>query len=207
MGTPISNSARGQLRQLWRSLRTDADLVIGVATSLPAPMVQAALRKGVGASKAMGRILDRMPPPIQCSPRQAVWRLLIPAGEDEPPSIAVQAILLGARNRPAICIEPFGLLVTRHALARIIDRSGGTVDPVAATIEAHNRLLALSPEDGEKLFQLQQLLLPAGPGVFLVSPRPRSGHEGPSAICKTWVSNDHLWDNQSRDVAAWRAWV
>lgn len=170
-------------------------------------MASAAVRKGVGATAALNRVCNRLPmPPVSRAPRRAVWRFLQPLQGPEPPAIAVRAALLGAENRPPLTIENFGMLVTRHALARLFDQFNGT-DLCGAIIEAHNALLTLPPQEGEELFALNNIVLPAGPGAFLVEPRARLGTDAPMAVCKTWLSNDQLREHQLRDLATWSEFV
>jgi hypothetical protein len=204
---PVSAEAFGVLRMLWKQLEADAARITKAVEAVPPAMAAAAVRKGIGSRAAIDRVCGRLPIPLMArTRRRAVWRFLAPIDRAEPPALAVKGILLGAANRPPLTIEDFGLMITRHSLGRLYDQAGAGADLPAAIIEAHNHLAVLPPSEGGKVFALNEITLPAGPGVFLVRPRGH-GDDAPMMIAKTWISNDQLGQAQSRDVATWAEFV
>jgi hypothetical protein len=207
MRPPISAQARGALRVLWSDLARKAALVRQAVAAVPPAMAAAAVRKGVGSTSAMMRVAARIPLPILTHARQrCVWRFLEPHPE-EPPALTVMAVLAGAADRPALVIESFGMAASRHALARLFDETAGQADLVAAIIEGHNYLCALPPIEGEKVFALRNVTLPAADGAFLLEGRGRDASGLPMVFCKTWVSRDQFHFGQECDHAAWANFI
>jgi hypothetical protein len=207
MRPPISAEAKGRLRQMWADLSAEAALVQQAVQNVPPAMSAAAVRKGVGSTSAMMRVKTHIPLPMLTHARQrCVWRFLQPNPE-KPRSIMTKAVLLGAAGRQPLVIEDFGLLVAHHAIARLYDETAGRADLVAAVLEAHDYLCTLPPIEGERVFSLRNIVLPAGPGAFLVEPRARDENGAPLAVAKTWISSDQLHAAQARDIVAWREFV
>jgi hypothetical protein len=99
--------------------------------------------------------------------------------------------------------EPFGLAVTRHALERLMDRSGFAVDAVAALCEAHDALLRVDSDTGSRLFDIDRLTLPAGSGGFLCTTRRFGPDNAPLAIARTWIDEDQAKPRQANDLSIW----
>ena len=84
-------------------------------------------------------------------------------------------------------------------------------------MQAHDALLALTPDEGEAAFRLSTLTLPAGPGVFLAHPLPCDAdkvlHGGgpypgeaglPRAVVKTWIGSEQTFARQAREQVSWQ---
>jgi hypothetical protein len=100
--------------------------------------------------------------------------------------------------------EPFGACFTRHALGRLLDRSGMRGDPIAAMFAAHDALAALPVPEGAAIFDRADFLVPAAGGCFSAAPRVIGARKSPLAVCRTWFDDDALHADQAAHVAAWR---
>ena len=199
--TPISTAARIRLRGLWAAVGVDAARVERAVAETPPELLRDIRRCFTkGAQRAVERLHRRLSiERVHTAPRAAVWRFLRPGPADEPPAVQVAAVILDVAARPALQIEPFGFAASHHALGRLLDRSGGTADPAAAVLEAHSALLRLQADEGERLFQLPQIVLPAAGGLLLASPRPGAIR----AVALTWIDRDQLGADQERAAADW----
>ena len=214
---PLSSEARGRLRELWVRLENDARRVERAADALPKVLLRAlAFKAEIGRARTLARILAAVPiAPFHCNGRSVVFRYLRPvarvpaaAGEpdkvaDEQPAIVMFAVLLNGAERPRMTREPFGAAFTRHAIGRLLDRSGMRVDPVAAMLEAHSALAALALPEGEAIFDRADFLVPAAGGCFSAAPRVIGARKSPLAVCRTWFDADALHADQAAHVAAW----
>jgi hypothetical protein len=220
IGAPISAEARGRLRELWMRLENDARRVERAAISLPKPMLRDLAKKApLGAERTLARILAAMPlRPFYCDGRSVAFRYLFPvsavpaadggapAGADGQPAIVVKAVLINAGGgRPRMTRELFGTCFTKHAIGRLLDRSGMRADPTEAMFAAHAALLALGPIMGGALLDgRREIPLPAAGGAFLAAAR-RVGRDGrwPLCVARTWLDGGQLHDDQAARVAAW----
>jgi hypothetical protein len=211
---PISPEANGKLRVLWGSLQADADTQAAAVATLPSAMVQAAGRRDISARRALDRVVERMPAAlVHRTPRTAVWRVFtpieqLPAGDlpdpaDDSRGVMVKGYLLGVRGRTAMNLEPFGAVFTWHALGRLLDRSGFTVDPLKAMREAHDALLLVTPATGGQLLDLEDLTLPSTGGGFLCQTRRVGANQAPLAIARTWISDAQVFPHQAAHLSAW----
>ncbi len=210
-GIPVSAAARGRLRLLCRDLDSAADRISAAAASVPANLLADVQRKAErGAHRALERVIARIPaPPFWRQGRAVAWRYLQPfpaEGWPDPnpqPTIMMMAVLFGVDGRTRLCPEPFGLAVTRHAIGRMIDRSAGAADPVAAVLAAHDALASLQPVDGHRVLQLTDFALPAASGAFLARATSLHGAAAPVAVCRTWIGRDQLHAHQATHLQAW----
>ena len=199
---PVSREAHGRIRLLHRALAADADRIADAIEALPPAMVRAALSKEIRSRAALRHVIQRMPASLVWqAPRQAGWRFLAPV---EPDDVEMRVVLLGAVNRPSVCVESFGLRFSRHALGRLLDRTSLRADPIAAMLGAHDHLLGLDPREGNRIFELPKILIPAAQGAFVAEPSARSGNNPPLASCRTWISSDETFPDQDRILVAWQ---
>lgn len=155
--TPISAQARGYLRELWVDLDTAADHLEAIARRIP-PALADDVRGGFGkrADRAMGAIGRAIPyPPTYKVRRAAAWRFIRPARNTDRSALVVTGLMLNAAAAQGLTITPFGLTVSHHAVARLLDRTQFRADPTRAVLEAHDALLALRPDEGRRLFALR----------------------------------------------------
>jgi hypothetical protein len=219
MSPPVSVSveARGRLRVIFAQLDADACRIEAAAARLPRKQLVAAALKGkVGSERAMSRIFAGMPlQPFHYERRSAAFRYLKPlpavpeavgtSGDiaDQQPAIVMQALLINAGRAGLLRCEPLGAAFTFHALARLLDRSAFSADPIASMFEAHNALLLLPPVEGRQVFKLERVPLPAAGGAFLASIRHVGAGDSPLAVCRTWIDRDQLRTEQAADISAW----
>ena len=199
---PISAQATGQLRLLWRTLAARSAALDAAAAGVPKEVLRGLRHKGaIGRDRALGRILRAIPAnPFQQEFRTVLWRDLVP----EPEAIRVDLLSVGF-GTGRFHRQSFGLAVSRHALARLLDRSGFVEDPADAILSAHDCLLALTPEDGAAAFELKSLTLPTKHGAFLVTPKaPATDSTSPFSMASTWVFSGQTWADQDAEIAAWR---
>ena len=196
---PVSAAATGQVRQLCQQLAAEAAQIIAAAEALPPAMVRAALSKNPIRCRQGMRHVERAMPirPVWVGQRGYAWRFLRPLGD----TIEVQAVLLGAKNRPAVSIESFGLNCCRHAIGRLLDRTGFVADPVRALFEAHDALMRLEPDDGRQVFDLPALPLPAAGGCFLTVREPLD--DRPMLSARTWIAADQRYRDQDQSMEIW----
>jgi hypothetical protein len=217
----VSAEARGRLRVLWTHLDAEAGRIEAAADKLPRNLLVAAAMKGkIGAARAMTRVFARMSvQPFHVERGVAAFRYLKPvdgvpaaiSGQfdsgDHQRAIAMQAVLINAGRAGRLSREPFGAIFTFHALGRLLDRSGFSADPIAAMFETHDALLVLPPTEGRKIYELQNVRLPAAGGAFLASIRHVGTGEAPFVVARTWLNRDQLRADQAADVSAWRELV
>jgi hypothetical protein len=215
---PLSTEARGRLRELWVRLENDALIAERAADALPVRLLTALEKKAeVGRVRTLAHVLRAMPiRPLYSDGRSLCFRYLKPmstvpaaAGApggvaDDQPCIVIWAVLLNAAGRPRMSREPFGACFTRHALGRLLDRSGMRGDPIAAMFAAHDALAALPVPEGAAIFDRADFLVPAAGGCFSAAPRVIGARKSPLAVCRTWFDDDALHADQAAHVAAWR---
>ena len=198
---PVSAEASGRLRLLWTAIAADAARVEAAVRAVPPALasdVSGAFNKR--ARQSLDRIVALIPAELVFrAKREAAWRYLRPAPAGDLAEIVVMGAFLGASGPPRFTTNSFGLSATRHALGRLLDRSGMAADPAKAVLQAHAALLALTPSEGEAAFALPDITLPAAGGVFLASPR----RDGVRAVCRTWLGAGQLWDEQEAAAAKW----
>jgi hypothetical protein len=211
---PVSAEARGRVRLLWASLEADAARMEAAINRVPQKTRNPTTWKGrVGTERAIQRIVAAMPvAPELRGPQMVLWRYLAPVvalptvddADAEPtrPGFIVKAIIAGRRMRPCRP-ELFGAAFTVHAVGRLLDRSAFRADPTSAMLEAHAALAAVAPMDGDKLFDLDNLEMPAADGAFLATPCRIGPEESPLAVARTWVSTGQTHPQQDRHLAAW----
>jgi hypothetical protein len=202
--------AKGRVRLLLGELRAEADRVTAAAAELPPAMVAAALgRSIIGSRQALRHVAKRIPiPPMMLGVRMGIWRFLQPGpvpGRPDQSAVVVRALLLGADKRPALTIEPFGLCFLEHALGRLFDQSSGPLDATRVMLEAHGALLALTPSEGDRVYELGRIMVPAAGGAFLVRPQVPTGDDPPMATAVSWISRDQAWDDQDAILDRWDA--
>jgi hypothetical protein len=202
----VSAQARGLVRQLRQRLHADARAIAAAAERIPDDVIAAAAFKGkAGADRAWSRILAAMPSPpfrLDRDHHARLWRFLQP----------VEAVLdtPDGRNRGRAVrrVGPWGLSVTDHALARLLERTAYRAEPVAAILEAHDMLLDASSNTANALLAARQWAIPAGPGALLCTVRSLSDDGDADALvlltAETWVSGDQLRPQQVAQVAAIR---
>lgn len=162
------------------------------------------------SERALDALVARMPlAPYARARRTLVWRFLqpieaLPGALHAQPGVVMQAILVGALERPGLAVEPFGIAFAAHALGRLFDRGGPAVDPITAMLAAHDALVALGLIEGAQVYALPSVTLPAAGGAFLATPRRVGPTAAPLAVCRSWVSGDQLRTDQDATVAAWR---
>jgi hypothetical protein len=216
---PISSEARGKLRLVMARIEDDARKVEAATDRIPLPLLRDIALKGrVGAARSLARVLAVMPLRPFYSERGSVgFRYLAPAPEvppavgavaadaDQQASVVATIIMLNAGGgRPRLSREPFGAAFTTHALCRLLERSGFSVDPVQAMFEAHDALLALDPVAGALIFDRERLLVPTQSGGFIMSPRRVGAWASPVAVARTWLDAGQLRDDQDTDLVRWR---
>jgi hypothetical protein len=211
---PVSNEARGKVRALMADLEIDAATMIRAFSKIPTRTLNCPEWKGkVGAQRAINRIIAAMPrPPDLRLERTVIWRFLRPVAvvphdpgsqdKVDRPGLEVVGIVAAHRARPARP-SSFGLAVTTHACGRLIDRSTREIDVAAAIYESHDCLLALPGIEGEAIFNLKELILPASDGMFLANPFHIAAGNVPIAVARTWVSSDMAHKRQTADLSVW----
>jgi hypothetical protein len=118
--------------------------------------------------------------------------------------VAVMALIAGRKFPGRAGAGTFGLGCTSHAIARLLDRSGFTADPIASMLTAHDALLALEKTEGKQVFDLKELVLPASGGIRLARPRLGVSDKGePLLVCRSWVPEDLLHHHQEDALARW----
>jgi hypothetical protein len=168
----------------------------------------------VGAARAIDRLVDAMPsPPDLREPGFVLWRYLVPVAalpvapgaeaEAPRPGLVMMGVIAGMKKAPCRA-HLFGAAFSAHSLGRLLDRTGFQSDPVKAMHAAHDALLALPAEEGNRLFDLPGFPLPAGPGAFLTTLRRVGADRSPLAVASTWISTDQTYDDQVSDLAAWQ---
>jgi hypothetical protein len=220
-GPPISAQASGLVRLLRQRLRTEARKLTAAADRIPEQLIAGvAFKRGIGAERAWGHLLARMPRPPHRMDRDehiALWRLLRPVdavminpadGEDIGDQAIVASWLAIGRGRGrAVRREgPWGASFTNHALGRLLERTGFQADPVAVMLAAHDALLSASTGCARTMVGERLWAIPAGPGAFLTTVRGLTldGDALVLATAETWVSDDQLWPQQAAQVAAIR---
>ena len=201
-GPPTSVEARGRLRILRTALDAGTKALVASSEAVPRDMLRAVRHKtNKGRAAAMMQILRLMPEaPLHTEKRAALWRMFVPDGD----AIVVEALAFGAFGTGGWTRRHFGLRFEFHSLARLLDRSGFKVEPLAAMAQAHNALLALTPSEGDAAFALADITLPGGPGVFLATPDPRGlDSDEPRARVKTWLSSEQLRTDDERERMLW----
>ena len=111
-----------------------------------------------------------------------------------------RAVVLETAERATITVQGFGAAFTRHALGRVIDRSGGRVDPMDAMRDGHDAVMRLGMDVGEQVLALPRLIVPTRGGAFLGAPRAGSIR----FVAATWVGTDQLHDDQEIGITRWR---
>jgi hypothetical protein len=218
----VSAQARGLVRQLRQRLHADARAIAAAAERIPDDVIAAAAFKGkAGADRAWSRILAAMPSPpfrLDRDHHARLWRFLQPveAVLDTPDgrnrgdeAVVLSWLCLGlGRGRAVRRVGPWGLSVTDHALARLLERTAYRAEPVAAILEAHDMLLDASSNTANALLAARQWAIPAGPGALLCTVRSLSDDGDADALvlltAETWVSGDQLRPQQVAQVAAIR---
>jgi hypothetical protein len=209
--TPISNEARGRVRQFLEMAGADAGKMAAAIKRIPLRQRDPRYWRGnSGARLAIQRIEGAMPRPPDLRRRYAaVWRFLqpvealpaIPGAEAAPtrPGVVVMGIVAARRGLPC---QPrtFGLGATFHGLGRAVERSGFRADLAASLFAAHSALLALDVTEGREVFNLPSVVLPGGGGTFLAT--PIAGRD-PICICRTWLDVDQVHADQAADLSAW----
>ena len=210
---PISREAKGRVRLLLAEIASEADRMKRAFAKVPPALLTGSEWKGAtGSRRAIDRLVALMPrPPDLRRDRLVLWRFLdelpaIPGASDEfpQPCIAVRAII-AQHKKAARGTGLFGLVTTLHALHRLHDRSGFSVDAGAVVFEAHNALLALDSTEGGQIFSLDEITLPAGPGFFVGKPRIVGALQDPIVICRTWLADDQANAKRVSDATAWRS--
>lgn len=201
---PISADAAGRVRVLLAQLSSEADRIEAAARQVPASLVRDIRKKfGRGADRALDEIIRNIPAQlIHRERRTAAWRFLRPAAEPGQISVQVAALLLNSAGSPGLTVQPFGLVISRHAIGRLLDRTQFRADPVRAILEAHDGLLALTPEEGERLFLLPTFQLPGASGAFLAA-SCGGGSTLPMTVVRTWIDRNQLDVDQQRHTDAW----
>lgn len=198
---PISTEARRRLRGIWAQLETEAQAIETAARNIPVELVRDLRQKfGRGADRAGDQIAARMPIASLARRRRGLtWRYIRPVVHDEQPELKVSGVFVNAPGLPGIAVLPFALTIAFHAVGRLLDRSSFQADPVRSILEAHDALLALSPDECLRLFALPRFMLPGGQGAFLVT-----ASRNPAMLtARTWIDADQFGDDQERDANAW----
>ena len=219
MGAPtqVSAEASGKLRLLTARLEVEARKIEQAADKVPRRLLRdLALKAEIGRARTLARILAAMPlRPFHCDGRSVAFRYLKPlpavpaaAGAeaeapDGQPCVAVFAVLVNSAGRPRMSREPFGACFTRHALGRLLDRSGMRADPVQAMLTAHDELAALGAQRGAETFGQRDFLLPCGGGCFSGRPRKIGSRQSPLFVARTWIDVDMTGADQSERLAEW----
>jgi hypothetical protein len=192
-------------------VEADGRRVERAVDKIPTRVLRDVARKGkVGASRSMAKVLSSLPvAPILCADRAACWRYLaavasVPLAKDEEatapdlqPAIVVRGIFINTDGRPGIRHDNFWLCVTRHAIGRLLDRSGGKVDVIKALYSAHDRVMGLAMSDaGQDAFATPDVLVPASGGMFLAQCRRIGPMQTITAIARTWVDEGQAYDDQ-----------
>ena len=211
MKPPISNEARGRLRELTAALETSAALITTALDRVPRKVLNPVHWKGaVGRERAIEKIISALPaaPELRVAGR-AVWRFLQPTdtlphldGEKETAGFIMMSIIAGAKNRMVRC-ETFGCAFSNHSICRLLDRSNFRADPEEAMFTAHSALTWVNEEDGARLFDLKNAQMPAAGGVFLATPGRFGPTCSPLLIGRTWIGKDQLYRDQANDLQAW----
>ena len=197
----VSAEATGRLRLLWRALEARSAALDAAAAGVPTEVLRGLRHKGpVGRERALARILKVMPAkPFRQEARMVLWRVLTP----EQDAIRVDLLSVGF-GTGRFHRQPFGLAVSRHAIGRLLDRSGFIEDPADAILRAHDCLLGLTPEEGAAAFEVKSLTLPTKHGAFLVKPKaPATDSDAPFSMASTWVFSGQTWADQDAEIAAW----
>jgi hypothetical protein len=213
---PLSTEARAQLRKLFARVECEARQIEAAADALPKRLLRAAAwKRGAERREAMAAIVAALAlRPFLCTDRAAGFRYLaasrVATGEatsaaETQPAIMVRAIFINSGGRPGLRRETFWTCFTRHALGRLLDRSGLVVDPTAAMLAADDVMTRLVLAEGAGVFLMPEILLPTLAGMFIATPR-RAGRERlPLAIARSWIGMDQAHDDQLVRVAAVQA--
>jgi hypothetical protein len=146
-------------------------------------------------------------------PTGAVWRFLQPVDalpilgdrENEAPRAGIVVMgMVATRPGRLVRAQTFGIGFSLHALGRLLDRSAFRADPIAAMLEAHNAVAALNLEDGERVFGLAAVELPAAAGAFLATPCRFGSDSIPMAVARTWIAGGQTFPQQDQHLEAWR---
>ena len=122
----------------------------------------------------------------------ALWRLLRPGptvmvrpdGTDlGDQQIMASWLAIGRARGGAVRQESaWGLSFSDHSIARLFERTGFRVDPVATMQEAHDALLAASSAVARTMLAEQRWAILAGPGAFLGTMRALTDADAADAL-------------------------
>lgn len=199
-------------------LDTEADALAKAASKLSPEVVAALAFKGApGRMRALHRILASMPSPptfIDSAGRYVCWRYFRPQAtvlvgdEDKQDSaLIVSALVIGlARGRPTRYEMPWGLIVSSHALGRLLQRTGFKANLVSTMVEAHSALIAAPAGVGQTMVDEADWAVPTVGGAFLTTVRLLNDTSEAIALltAKTWIEDDRLKPNQRAQCAAIR---
>ena len=207
---PVPAEARGRVRLLKREIAARAALLDPLNKEVRRAARDLVLKSGVGRARASAKLRRLLADAEFLAARLAgrepmmVWSYLDTCGppyESENPSetqgcVGVKYILAGAGPGDSIGVSSgqWALLVTDHALGRLVQRDPGA-DPRAVILAGHGNLLrarAGSIDDA-------RFALPAGDGAFMarfvVATDPR-GEIVFDVLASTWVHNDQMYGDQ-----------
>jgi hypothetical protein len=210
---PVSTAARIAVRRLFVNLEADAATFEAAFHRVPATLLDGSKWKGaVGSARAMDRIIRHAPrPPDYRDTKTIMWRYLKPLlsipgdNEDNPPQrCLVMCAIIATYKKMYRTTNLFGTAWAEHSIARLCERGGPDLDILAVLFECNDNLMILGKDDGDRVYELPSLTVPAGPGFFIAYPRHVGPEHSPLCVCRTWYADEMKSGARVADAEAWR---
>ena len=211
--TPMSTEALAATRRLMTGIEADALAVEQAFAQIPVALLDGARWKGdVGSQRGIDRLIKAAPrEPDYRGRRVVAWRYaaVLPAvpGDDGRPvqrCVVIKGVIAQHKKsyRPP---SLFGIAFTAHAISRLYQRAGLNIDAMAALFEGHSALATLNANEGEAVYALSEVVLPAGAGFFIGKGRIVGKERSPLLVARTWIANEMETGRRISLAESWRA--